>query len=111
MLDDTHNASAASFRAAIEWAHNHSGEPKVLITPGLIELGEEHDRTHTELGALSARVFDRVIFTQKHGRKSFMQGFGKDVELLKKNAQTVPEKALLVCVGRISASTINQLLA
>lgn len=110
VLDDTHNASAASFRAAIEWAREQTNTPKVLLTPGLIELGEEHERTHVDLGSASSKIFDRVIFTQKHGRKPFAQGFDKEVELYDKNTTKIPHGALLVCAGRTSASSIQNIL-
>ena len=35
VLDDTHNASPESFRAAIEWARTSSMQRKVLVTSGL----------------------------------------------------------------------------
>lgn len=110
LLDDTHNSSAASFRAAIAWAKSQPAEKKVLVTPGIIELGDESETIHTQLGAASADIIDRVIFTTQRGREAFETGFGKPVELWGKNTSPVPAGSLLLCIGRISSTIIEKLL-
>lgn len=110
ILDDTHNASAASFRAAIDWARMHPAKTKVLLTSGIIELGEEEDRTHRELGEHAAGIFQRVIFTHDGSSKAFGFGFGRSVEILGKDTPPVTGDALLVCVGRMSAGAVKRVL-
>jgi len=110
VLDDTHNASVASFRAAIVWAKAQPEETKVLLTSGLIELGEAEDRVHAALGVEAADTFDRVIFTNRRHVRAFEQGFGKPVETLGKLTQPVTSPALLACIGRIPDETIRHLL-
>ena len=110
ILDDTHNSSPASFKAAIAWARNQQGANKVLLTSGLIELGMKQDRMHTELGNLSSSVFDRVIFLSARSAVSFQKGYGKEVELYKSGIKKVPKETLLVCEGRMSEQIIRTLL-
>lgn len=110
ILDDTHNASAASFSAGIGWARGQPFDQKILLTPGLIELGEEQERTHRELGSLSADVFDRAIFLSKSAADQFARGFGRDPELYGKRTAKVPTGSLLVCIGRMSPSILKSLL-
>jgi len=110
ILDDTHNASQASFKAALAWAKSQPAEQKILLTSGLIELGDAQDRTHTELGALSAGIFDRIVFTHRKNARSFARGYGQDVEILTKHSDNIEPESLLVCVGRMSQSTIEKLL-
>lgn len=109
VLDDTHNASIASFRAAIAWARNQPLEHKTLLTPGLIELGPKQDQVHTELGTLAQRVFDRVVFLHEKNANAFAKGFG-EVEILRKNSAPVQEGSLLVCEGRMTDATMHRLL-
>ena len=109
MLDDTHNASPASFRAGIQWARSQPAQQKILITSGLIELGRNQDKIHTELGAAAAEVFDRVIFLSKTSARAFEKGYGKSVELLPKT-EPIGKAALVACIGRVSPSTISALL-
>lgn len=110
ILDDTHNSSPASFKAALEWSKSQPFEYKTLLTSGLIELGMEQDRIHSELGALSSGIFDRVVFLNKKSARNFSSGYGREVETLSKHSNSIPETSLLVCVGRMSEKSINQLI-
>lgn len=110
ILDSTHNASPASFAAAIEWARGQPAERKVLVTSGLIELGEVEERTHAELGALSAKVFVEAFFTKDRSRKAFERGFGRPVALLPKQPAPLQPGSLLVCVGLVTEERIRSLL-
>ncbi len=110
ILDDTHNASSSSFRAAIAWAKSQPAKRKILLTPGLIELGTDEGRIHRELGAQAKGIFHRVIFTTTHNRTSFGEGFGTDPEILSKRSVKIQPDDLLVCVGRVSDTSIKHLL-
>lgn len=111
LLDDTYNASAASFKAAIAWARSQPFEQKTLLTDGIIELGEEHERTHRELGASARDVFQRVIFLHEKTSEDFAQGYGKPLEFLEKmTPDPVQPGSLLVCVGQMPPSVLRRLL-
>lgn len=110
LLDDTHNASAASFKAAIGWAKSQPAAEKVLVSSGLIELGEEEDRIHAQLGTEAAGAFARVIFAHPRHARSFARGYGKPVEILSKKTLPVAPGSLLVCIGRIPEETVHRLL-
>ncbi len=111
ILDDTHNASEASFQAAIEWARVQPESHKVLLTSGIIELGSKDEaRIHHELGASAAPIFDEVFFLNPSLAKPFAKGFGKRVTVVGKNTaiNRLPPKTLLICVGRMPKSTIDR---
>jgi len=109
ILDDTYNVSPLSFRAALDWASNRKEKPKILLTSGLLELGENEAVFLRELGAKSA-FFDRVIFTTAKGKDVFAEGRGKEVELFSDAIEKIEPGALLACVGRMPISTIRRLL-
>ncbi len=110
ILDDTHNSSAESVRAAVEWARTQPEEPKVLLTSGLIELGEDTDRVHSELGTLAREIFDRVVILHERSAREFQRGFEGDVEILSKDTPPTSVGALLVCTGRMSEASMKRLL-
>jgi UDP-N-acetylmuramoyl-tripeptide--D-alanyl-D-alanine ligase len=111
ILDATHNASPESFRAAIAWAKNRKATQKVLLSTGVIELGHAEARTHEELGALAATVFDKVIFTNPRFVKHFERGYRHKVEIQGKQKETrLPPDSLLVCIGRLPQATITHFL-
>jgi len=111
ILDDTHNASAASFCAAIEWARAQPADKKYLVTSGLIELGEEQERTHERLGADSAGIFEETYFLSAKSAKAFERGLGKPVRILTKNhIPMLPKNSLLICIGLVPPSIIQKFL-
>ena len=110
LLNDTHNASPSSFRAGLRWAQTQPADYCVLLTSGLQELGKDQDATHTELGSLAAGVCDRVVFLHKRNAKHFEKGYEKPVELFSATTEPVPPNSLLLCIGRLPKSAINQLL-
>lgn len=108
ILDDTYNISPLSMKAAIDWASGRSETPKTLLTSGLLELGGHEEAFLKDLGAKAA-FFDRIVFTTDSGRHTFAAAAGKEVELLN-DATPKTDGGLLVCVGRMPASTIRRLL-
>ena len=109
LLDDTHNASPASFKAAIGWARNRPHEQKILLTNGLIELGQKQDSIHQEMGILAKDVFDRVIVLDERNAREFSKGYGV-VETTTKDMAKVDEGALVCCIGRIPPSVVKSIL-
>jgi len=63
VLDDAYNANEAGFRNAVavaaELARQRGGRA-ILVTPGIAELGIEHDRVHAALGEYAAGLADMV---------------------------------------------------
>ncbi len=110
ILDDTHNSSSSSIRAAIAWARSQPQEQKTLVVSGLIELGEHQGPVERELGGQCRGVFERLIVLDPGSRRHFAEGFGGKTELFSTATEGVPAGSLLVCAGRMSASTVSQLL-
>ncbi len=92
------------------WAKSQPFDTKVLLAAGLIELGEALESTHKDLGAAAHGAFARVIFLDAESAKAFAAGYGSAVEVLSKDTKPVATGSLLVCIGRMSAATIERLL-
>jgi UDP-N-acetylmuramoyl-tripeptide--D-alanyl-D-alanine ligase len=120
VLDDTHNASPASFRAAVEWARSAKATRKILVTAGLLELGSEEQSTHGEMGALSREVFHEVYFLSKKCAQYFEQGYGRRVHLLERKffdpesfkviLPSLNSGTLIVCIGRMPSTLVQRFL-
>lgn len=110
VVDDTHNASPMSLKAALDWSANRTERPRVLLSSGLLELGKLERSTMRELGAHARGKVERVIFTAERGKQSFEEGFGSPVELLSSSSAHVTEGSLLLCIGRMPLSLIHMLL-
>lgn len=60
IIDDAFNSNPAGAKAALEVLSRFEGE-KILITPGMIELGEEENDCNREFGRRAASVCDRIF--------------------------------------------------
>lgn len=88
ILDDTHNASPQSFAAAIDWARTQPIDRRVLITSGIIELGEAEQKIHEKLALDAARVFSTVYLTDDGFLPYFQPAFGQRVRVLDRHSST-----------------------
>ncbi|WP_239805478.1 Mur ligase family protein [Croceicoccus hydrothermalis] len=80
VLDDAYNANEQGFRNAVsvlaELARQRGGRA-ILVTPGIAELGMEHDRVHAALGEYTAGHADIVYAVNPSRIESFTAGLRK----------------------------------
>lgn len=110
ILDDTHNSSVASLKAAIAWARTQPEAHKVLLTAGLIEMGDLQSPAEQELAAMAGTVFTRIVVIDPQSARNFAAGTASGIETFSRRTPSVPPGALLVCTGRMPPSSIKQLL-
>jgi UDP-N-acetylmuramyl pentapeptide synthase len=110
IMDDTHNSSAASVKAAIAWARNQPEEKKVLVMSGLIEMGELQAPAEREIGGLASVVFHRIIVLDSLSARNVQEGSVIAVEKMDVMTSSVQPGTLLVCCGRMPKQIIPHLL-
>ncbi|TLM72178.1 MAG: UDP-N-acetylmuramoyl-tripeptide--D-alanyl-D-alanine ligase, partial [Actinobacteria bacterium] len=71
VIDDAFNSNPAGFSAALEVLGAFAGR-KILITPGMVELGEETVAAHRRVGEQAARACDVVILVGRSWPAEFM---------------------------------------
>jgi UDP-N-acetylmuramoyl-tripeptide--D-alanyl-D-alanine ligase len=59
-IDDAYNSNPAGFRAALDVLSSFEGQ-RVLVTPGMVELGERQDALNRELGSYAATRCDYAV--------------------------------------------------
>ncbi len=82
LIDDSYNVTPSGFMSALEYLEYFKGKKKAVITPGIIELGDESQKVHNKLGKLLKSV-DRVFVTSPETALFIKQGLGSDVQKLK----------------------------
>lgn len=66
VIDDSYNSNPAGFRAALDILNTYPSQRKrVVITRGMLELGEASDRKHEEIGGEIAFVADELILISR----------------------------------------------
>lgn len=66
LIDDAYNANPEGCLEAVNVLDSFEGMKKVIITPGLVELGDKEYECNKDLGRAAAKVCDKIIFV---GRK------------------------------------------
>ncbi len=83
MIDDAYNANPEGCLEAVRVLGSFEGMKKVIITPGLIELGEKEYDCNFALGLEAAKFCDIIIFVGKNRSKPMVDAvnttnFNKD---------------------------------
>ncbi|MCR4833893.1 MAG: UDP-N-acetylmuramoyl-tripeptide--D-alanyl-D-alanine ligase [Butyrivibrio sp.] len=61
ILDDAYNSNPAGAKTAIDTLALFTDSVKVLVTPGMVELGEKENELNMEFGRQAAKVCDYII--------------------------------------------------
>jgi UDP-N-acetylmuramoyl-tripeptide--D-alanyl-D-alanine ligase len=73
-IRDAYNSNQFGFRAALEVAAALPAERRILVTPGVIELGPEQARVNRALAAEAAVICDKTIVVSNTNRAAFQAG-------------------------------------
>lgn len=76
IINDAYNSNPIGFAAALECLDVlvREGGRRILITPGMVELGAIHDQEHERLGALTATHADIVCVVTPERIPTFVKG-------------------------------------
>lgn len=85
LLDDAYNSNVIGFASALralDALGKEKGGRRVLVTPGMAELGAEHDAQHAKIGALAGDCVDLLIAVRPDRISSLVEAAkAKGVEL------------------------------
>jgi UDP-N-acetylmuramoyl-tripeptide--D-alanyl-D-alanine ligase len=61
VIDDAYNSNPTGVRMALDVLAALPGGRKILITPGMVELGDREEEEHRRMGRLAAETCDHVV--------------------------------------------------
>ena len=93
-IDDAFNSNPVGSKMALEVLEKISGKRKIIITPGMIELGVKEDEYNERFGKYIAQVCDYVILVGVEQTKALQCGLA---------AKNYPERALFVATDFAAA--------
>lgn len=73
-LHDAYNSNPIGFNSALEVLAQLPAKRRLLMTPGMIELGSEQDRLNEEAGKAAASICDLVFIVGSHNREALKKG-------------------------------------
>jgi UDP-N-acetylmuramyl pentapeptide synthase len=88
-IDDAFNSNPVGSKMALDVLEQISGKRKIIITPGMVELGAKEDEYNERLGEHIAAVCDYVILVGKEQTLALQRGL---------KTQVYAENALFVAV-------------
>jgi UDP-N-acetylmuramoyl-tripeptide--D-alanyl-D-alanine ligase len=68
IIDDAYNSNVTGFKEALHLLENFKDRPKVIVTPGIVDLGAETLEVHKSLGELAEKICDVIILVGKSNR-------------------------------------------
>ena len=73
LIDDSYNGNVDGVKAAMEVLESFKGR-KIVLTPGLVELGKIENVVNMEFGKTLAKYADVVIIIGKHNAEMLING-------------------------------------
>jgi len=117
-INDTFSSNPHGFLAAIDYLKGFKSKTKIIITPGIIELGSASARVHQEIGQKMRKVANLVILTNNNFLTDIKKGMGEKaakvivesrpdriIAILKEKSP----KVVVLLEGRLPAKIINSL--
>jgi UDP-N-acetylmuramoyl-tripeptide--D-alanyl-D-alanine ligase len=91
LIDDAYNANPVGFAAALEVLDvlRRPGGRRILVTPGMVELGAAHDDEHRRIGRLAACHVDVLVAIAPHRVAALAAAF----------AEAAPAAEIVSCAG------------
>jgi len=74
ILDDSYNSNPLGFEKALKKLSQYKRSQKIIVTPGMIELGDKQAQLNQELGQKAAVVGDILVVVGKTNRKALLSG-------------------------------------
>ncbi len=98
IIDDSYNSNPVGFRMALA---KMMGKPKILVTPGMIEMGQMQFGENEKIAKEAAIVCDLVIFVGQTNRQAWKKGcpkaiFVSDIEEAKKELSILAKPGAVI---------------
>jgi UDP-N-acetylmuramoyl-tripeptide--D-alanyl-D-alanine ligase len=74
VIDDAYNSNPVGAAAALEVLAAHEAERRLLVTPGMVELGDREDEENERFGTQAAAVCDLVVLVGERRSRPIRAG-------------------------------------
>ena len=74
VIDDAYNSNPVGAAAALEVLASHEAERRLLVTPGMVELGDREAEENERFGAQAAAVCDLVVLVGEQRSRPIRAG-------------------------------------
>ena len=83
VIDDSYNSNEKTFLSAVSYLGKQKKYTRILITPGILELGDQSNKVHEGLGKHLISNADLVILVGKNERTKYLaKGINKKIKII-----------------------------
>ena len=95
IIDDSYNSNPISSKSALDTLSEFEGT-KIIVTPGLIELGNDERKYNYEFGKYMTKICDYIFLVSSESSKSILEGIS-DTDFSKERVFNVdaPQEAIM----------------
>ncbi len=94
IIDDSYNSNPVSSKSALDTLSNFPGI-KIIVTPGLIELGDNEEKYNFEFGEYMTNICDYIFLVGYKHSKSILDGIlSKNFDQQKVFTVSTPQEAM-----------------
>lgn len=87
LIDDAYSSNVDGFKQALDLLATFKDRPKILVTPGIVELGKKTKEVHLELGKLANEVCDKILLVGKSDRtEALAEGVNNPSKIIRLDA-------------------------
>ncbi len=97
VIDDAYNSNPVGAAAALEVLASHQAERRLLVTPGMVELGEREVEENERFGKQAAAVCDLVVLVGEERSRPILAGL---------NAAAFPDSQIHVVANASEAQAL-----
>jgi UDP-N-acetylmuramoyl-tripeptide--D-alanyl-D-alanine ligase len=97
VIDDAYNSNPVGAAAALEVLASHEAARRVLVTPGMVELGEREREENQAFGSRAAEVCDLVVLVGEERARPILAGL---------QAASFPESQIHVVANTAAAQEL-----
>lgn len=114
IIDDSYNSNPISSKSALDTLAEFEGT-KIIVTPGLIELGNDEEKYNFEFGKYMTGICDYIFLVNSNSAKSILDGinstnFNKDkIFTVNTPQEAIAQISNLKINGKITALLENDL--
>lgn len=88
IIDDAFNSNPAGSKMAVDVLAHFTGGKRIIVTPGMIELGAEQERLNAEFGRRIGESLDVAIVVGEYNREAIVAGI-RETDFPEENLHTV----------------------
>ncbi len=77
LIDNSYNTNPTVSKSSLKVLNDQPGTEKILITPGLVELGSQSSKENEEFAKEASKIADKIIVVGKNAKKALLKGLNE----------------------------------